>query len=79
MLFFGGQGDYIAIAVDDFFIVIADVREHAATAILESALGILKIAAAVFSQRVERAVAEKAVEIIRVIGLMTGKEFTFFM
>ena len=41
--------DYVAIAVDDFFVVLADVREHAAAAVFETAFGVFEIAAAVFT------------------------------
>jgi len=55
------------------------MREFTFTAILKSVLRVFEVATAVFTQRIERAVAEKAVEIIRVIGLMTRKEFTVLM
>ena len=71
--------DYIAVAVDDFFVVLTNVREHAAAAVLKTVFGVFEIASAVFAERIERTVAEKTVKIVRVIGLMTGKEFTVLM
>lgn len=71
--------DYVAVAIDDLGVVLADMREHAATAVFETVLGVLEITTAILAERVERTVAEKAIEIIRVIRLMTGEEFTILM
>ena len=51
-LVFGGSfGDfnYVAIAADDFFVVFADVREHAAAAVFETTFVVFEIATAVFA------------------------------
>ena len=71
--------DYVAVAVDDFFVVLSYVREHTAAAVLKTVFGIFKVASAVFAERIERTVAEKTIKILRVIGLMTGEEFTILM
>ena len=74
-----GDCDYVAVAVDDFFVVLSYVREHTAAAVLKTVFGIFKVASAVFAERIERTVAEKTIKILRVIGLMTGEEFTILM
>ena len=74
-----GDFDYIAVAVDDFLVVLAYMWEHATAAVLKTVFGVFIISTAVLAERVERAVAEKTIKILRVIGLMTGEEFTILM
>ena len=49
------------------------VRNHATGAVLDAAFGVAEIAAAVLSERVERTVAEQAVEPFGKFRLMAGK------
>ena len=44
-----GDCDYVAIAVDDFCVVLAYVREHATAAVFEAAFIVFEVAAAVFA------------------------------
>ena len=52
------------------------VRNHAAGAVLDAAFGVAEIAAAVLSERVERTVAEQAVEPFGKFRLMAGEILT---
>ena len=53
------------------------MRNKTVGAVLYSVLGISKIPAAVFSQRIERAIAKQAVEAACIGDLVTGEIFTF--
>ena len=54
-------------------VIFAPVRDQAAAAVLITGCQILKVAAALVAEGVERAVAEKTVEIFRFIRLMAGE------
>lgn len=54
-------------------VIFAPVRDHAAAAVLITGCQILKVAAALVAEGVERTVAEKTVEIFRFIRLMAGE------
>lgn len=55
------------------------VRQLAVGAVLDSLFRDPEISAAFGAEGIERAIAEKAIKIIRVCTLVTGKVFTFFM
>lgn len=55
------------------------MRQLAVCAVLDAFFRKVKIPAAFVPQCIEWAIAEKAVEILRVCALMTGKIFTCFM
>lgn len=63
----------------DISVIFPSVGNQAARAVLDSVFCITEIPAAFLSQRVQRTVAEQAVEVLRIRALMTGKIFTFFM
>jgi hypothetical protein len=67
----------LSIPSDHLFIIVLPVRKTAVRAILESLFIVAEIAAAFLSQCVERTVAEKTVEGLRIRVLMTGEVFTF--
>lgn len=75
-LFFHGFGDVLP-AGGNLRVVLAEMREQAVRAVLDAALVIAEISAAAGSQRIKRAPAEEAVEILRVCARVAGKEFTF--
>ena len=52
------------------------MRDHAPGAVFHTLIGVAAVAAAVFSQRVERAIAEQAVEIVGIVRFVAGKELT---
>ena len=52
------------------------MRKKAVLAILYAAFGIAEIPAAALAQRIKRAIAEKAVESIRLPRFMAGEIFT---
>ena len=58
-------------------IITSLVWKQALGAILYAVLGIFAVAAALFAQRKQRAIAEQAVKILRMFGGMAGKIFTF--
>ena len=66
---------YIHEFVHDILVILFLVRHEAVRAVLDAVLGIFEIAAAVFAQSVERAVAEQAVEVFLVLGLVTREKF----
>lgn len=53
------------------------MRDQAAAAILDSFVVISESAAAIFSQGIERTIAEKTIEILFLYARMTGKIFAF--
>jgi len=55
------------------------VWEHAVCTILESGIRVLKVAAAFVTERIQRAIAEQAVEILRFISFVTWEEFTILV
>ena len=63
----------------DISVIFPSVGNLAARAVLDPVFCIAEIPAAFLSQRVQRTVAEQAVEVLRIRALMTGKIFTFFM
>ena len=63
----------------DISVIFPSVGNQAARAVLDPVFCITEIPAAFLSQRVQRTVAEQAVEVLRIRALMTGKIFTFFM
>ena len=66
----------LAELLSDIVVVFAFMRYQTGRTVLHAVFEDLVIAAAVFTQRVKRAVAEQAVEIFLIRGFMTGKEFT---
>lgn len=63
-----------------YYIIVAHaplVRNHAVAAILNAILRIGEIAAAIFAQRIERAVAKQAVEVFQIVRFVARKEFAF--
>ena len=65
----------LAEARDDPAVILAAVRHEAAGAVLDAALCKAAIAAALFAQRVQRTVAEQAVEIFGVSALVAREKF----
>ena len=59
----------------DILVIFFLVGHQTVRAVLNAVLGIFEIAAAVFAQSVERAVAEQAVEVFLVLGLVTREKF----
>ena len=57
-------------------VILFFVRNHAAAAILHTVFQHYKVSAAFRSQRIQRTVAEQAVERIRINALVAGKVFT---
>jgi hypothetical protein len=55
------------------------VRPAAAYAVFYAAFGVRKVASAAVSCKIQRAVAEKAVEILLRNALVAGKIFAFFV
>lgn len=53
------------------------VRNHAVAAILNAILRIGEIAAAIFAQRIERAIAKQAVEVFQIVRFVARKKFAF--
>ena len=53
--------------------------EHAVCTILESSISVLKVSAAFVAERIQRTIAEQAVEILRFISLVTWEEFTILV
>jgi hypothetical protein len=60
-------------------VIFADVRQGTGTAILDTVFGIAEIAAAALAERIKRAVAEKAVKIVRIVGFMAGEKLACFV
>ena len=56
-------------------IVLPAMREETVCAVLDPLFRVAKVAAAGASQGIERTVAEQAVEIVRIPGLVTGEVF----
>lgn len=65
--------------LEDIGIARPCVRYHAFAAILNAFFGKTEITAALVSQRVERAVAEQAVEVHRMFGWMAREKLAFPM
>ena len=53
------------------------VRNHAVAAILNAILRIGEIAAAIFAQRIERAIAKQAVKVFQIVRFVARKKFAF--
>jgi hypothetical protein len=60
-------------------IVFADMRQCTGAAVLDSCFRVAKIAAAAFTQRIKRAIAEQAVEVIGIVCFMTRKKLARLM
>ena len=71
-LFRHAAGDLLKFG-GDIAVILPPVGEHAAAAILDALLGVAEVAAAVRPQGVEGTVAEKAVEVVRVVGGVAGE------
>ena len=63
----------------DGIIVFTLVRVETAATVFVTVRQIIKCAAAVLAQRIQRAIAEKTVEIIGICTWMAGEVFTFFV
>ena len=61
----------------DIVIALAFVRKKTFTAVFNSSCYILVIPTAVFAKSIEWAIAEQTVEILRVVGGVTGEELAF--
>ena len=68
--------DDIAEAGDHAVIVFLPVRKHAVHAVFDARLRVAEVPAAFAPEDVQRAVAEQAVEALRVRRLVSGKVFT---
>ena len=79
LLFFPYQLDDLAHLFGDILIAFPFVGAQAGGAVLDTGFGIAEVAAAVFAQGVEGAVAEDAAKGLRVGVLMAGEVFTFFV
>ena len=51
--------------------------DHAIAAVLDAVFRIGEIPAALVAKRIKRAIAEQAIEILRIVRLMAGKIFAF--
>ena len=74
--FLGGQGRDILKAGVDLAVILPTVGKQTAGAVLSAAFGIAESPAALVAQCIERAIAEKAVEILPVRALVAGKKLT---
>ena len=74
-------GDFhnVTVLAHDVGVVVSLVGNHAVTAVLDPVFGILEVTAALVLQCIQRAVAEQTVEVVRILGLVTGEKFTFFV
>ena len=79
LLFFPHQLDDLANLFGDILVALPFVGAQAAGAVFDAGFGIAEIAAAVFAQGVEGAVAEDAGEGLRVGVLVAGEVFTLFV
>ena len=73
---FAGELGYLLELFQNFSIIFPPVREHTARAVLYALFRVAAVAAAVSAQRVERTVAEQAVEPFGKFRRMTGEIFT---
>ena len=71
--------DYLIVFSDDVIIVFSEMRKVTVGAVLETFLVISEIPSAVISKCVQRAITEKAIEILHILYRMTRKEFAFLM
>ena len=69
----------LIIFADNIVKIVFLMRKCAVCAVLEALFVISEIASAFISQRIQRAIAEKAIEILRILHLMAGKELTFLV
>ena len=69
----------VAVLAHDVGIVVSLVRNHAVAAVLDPVFGILEVTAALVLQCIQRAVAEQTVEVVRILGLVTGEKFAVFV
>lgn len=67
----------LVVLARDIAIALPAMGNQAAAAVLEPAGGIAEIPSAFISQRIQRAVAKQAVEVLRIIGGVAGKVFAF--
>ena len=61
------------------FVVLFKMRTDAAGAVLDALLGISKTSSAFIAQEIQRAVAEKAVEVLRIGAFVAREIFALFM
>jgi hypothetical protein len=57
-------------------IILPPVRDQTAGAILDPIFRVAKISATLIPQRIQRAVAEKAIKILRICAFMAREKFT---
>ena len=76
---FLGEFHNVGVSFDNLLVILSYVGEHAVCTILESILGICKVAAAVFAQSVERTITKETIKVFRIVGLVTRKEFAFLV
>ena len=69
----------VAVLAHDVGIVVSLVGNHAVAAVLDPVLGVLEVTAAFILQRVQRTVTEQTVEVVRILGLVTGEKFAVFV
>ena len=73
---FAGELGHLLELFQNSSIIFPPVREHTARAVLHALFRVAAVAAAVSAQRVERTVAEQAVEVVWVARLVAGEELT---
>lgn len=73
------SGCYVGISGFNIPIVVAAVGECAVLAVFVALLSVAKITAATAAEHVQRAIAEKAVEIIRIVSFMAREIFALDM
>jgi len=74
-----GDLGYLLELLDDEAVIVLAVGYAALFAVLDSLFRVAEITSAVLAKRVERAVAEKAVEIIFRYSFVAGKGFAFLV
>ena len=55
------------------------MRYGTVAAVLDSVFGVLEVSAALILQCIQRTVAEQTVEVVRILGLVTGEKLTLFV
>ena len=71
-----GDGRQLGELAHDILIAAAAMGQHTGGTVLDPVLQPMAVAAALAAQRIQRTVAEQAVEILRMCRLVAGEEFT---
>ena len=69
----------LIIFAHDITEILSFMGKEAVCTVLDSFFCVLKISSAPIPQSIQRAIAEQAVKILRIVGFMTGKILTFFV